>query len=74
MGILAFIREPVPPARIRNPVLPNPVNSSLLDGVDDNDNREEVITDVDVDSVYVVGVFATIALPDDDAAGINAAE
>ena len=57
-------------------MLPNPVNSSLLDGVDDNDNREEVITDVDVDSVYVVGVgvLATIALPDDDATGINAAE
>mmetsp|Transcript_15956 Transcript_15956/g.34750 ORF Transcript_15956/g.34750 Transcript_15956/m.34750 type:complete len:108 (-) Transcript_15956:2-325(-) len=27
----AFMREPVPPARTRNPVLPNPVNSSDAD-------------------------------------------
>ena len=34
LGMLAFMREPVPPARIRKPTLPKPVNSSSL-SVDD---------------------------------------
>lgn len=32
--MLAFIREPVPPARTRKPVDPKPVNSALLDADD----------------------------------------
>ena len=39
--MLAFIREPVPPARMRKPTLPKPVNASSLDS--DDELRREVL-------------------------------
>jgi hypothetical protein len=40
-GIFAFIRDPVPPANITNPVEPNPVNSV-------NDDTDESSSDDDI--------------------------
>jgi hypothetical protein len=43
-GILAFIRDPVPPANITNPVESNPVNSVNTDesSTDDMDMEEDM--------------------------------
>ena len=68
--MFAFIREPVPPARIRNPVLPNPLNVSSS-SEDDEDRDVEVVS---VCLLSSLGVCENVSIEDDGVAGINAAE
>jgi len=63
------MREPVPPARMRKPVLPNPVNS--LSEVGDDWSDEVVVTVVV--ALVVVGREIVMALLD-AGVGRNAAE
>lgn len=63
----AFIREPVPPARIKKPVLPKPVNSSAPAAEAEEERAVERLTEeADVDDREMVALV--------DAAGRNAAE
>lgn len=72
LGILAFIRDPVPPARIRKPVLPKPLNSASLvteeESVVGEEARTEVVA-VTEDREIIEEMAALL-----DAAGRNAAE